>query len=73
MELIKVERKDLVVGVEYILDGSRTNRAYFVGVSEESQTVYFISDEETPYHLDSEGFIPFPLTGDPFFKSFFAI
>lgn len=62
-----IERKDLVVGVEYILDCSTINRAYFVGMNEENETVYFISDRETPYILDQEGFIAFPLTGDPFF------
>lgn len=68
MELIPVQRKDLVVGVEYLLDRSTINRAYFVGMNEENETVYFISDRETPYILDQEGFIAFPLTGDPFFQ-----
>lgn len=63
----EVERKDLVVGVEYTLDGSRGNRAHYVGRSEESSTLFFMSSEETPYFTDREGFIIFDTSGDPFF------
>ena len=63
----EVERKDLVVGVEYTLDGSRGNKAHYVGRNEESSTLFFMSSEETPYFTDREGFIIFDTSGDPFF------
>lgn len=62
-----IERNDLVVGVEYTLDGSRRNKAHYVGRSEESSTLFFMSSEETPYFTDREGFIIFDTSGDPFF------
>ena len=62
-----IERKDLVVGVEYILDKSRMNKAHYVGKNEPNDEIFFISPKRTAYYEDEDGFIPFPLTGDPFF------
>jgi hypothetical protein len=61
-----IARKDLVVGVEYTLDGRR-NKAHFVGREESTDTLFFMASEETPYREDSEGFILFDTSGDPFF------
>ena len=62
-----VERNDLVVGVEYNLDGSRVNKAHYVGRDEETSRLFFRSSEETSYFIDKEGFIVFDTSGDPFF------
>jgi hypothetical protein len=62
-----IARKDLVVGVEYTLDGSRRNKAHYVGKNEPNDEIFFISSKPTAYFEDEDGFIPFPLTGDPFF------
>ena len=62
-----IARKDLVVGVEYTLDGSRRNKAHFVGRDEVENTLFFMSPERTDYYEDKEGFIPFDTSGDPFF------
>jgi hypothetical protein len=62
-----IARKDLVVGVEYTLDGSRMNKAHYVGKNEPNDEVFFISSKRTAYFEDEDGFIPFTLTGDPFF------
>ena len=62
-----IARKDLVVGVEYTLDGSRINKAHYVGRDESTDTLFFMSSEDTPYKEDREGFILFGTSGDPFF------
>lgn len=62
-----IERNDLVVGVEYNLDGGRINKAHYVGRNEESSTLFFMSSEDSIYFTDSEGFIIFDTSGDPFF------
>ncbi len=62
-----IERKDLVVGVEYTLDRGRRNKAHFVGRDETKYALFFMSQERTNYFEDEEGFIRFPLTGNPFF------
>lgn len=67
MALVEVKRKDLVVGVEYILDGSTIHRAHYVGRDEESSTLYFMSTGDSIYFTDSEGFIIFDTSGSPFY------
>jgi len=62
-----IARKDLAVGVEYTLDGSRMNKAHYVGKDESTDTLFFMSSEDTPYFVDKEGFIIFDTSGDPFF------
>lgn len=62
-----IARKDLVVGVEYILDKSRINKAHYVGREESTDTLFFMSSEETPYKENIEGFLVFDTSGDPFF------
>jgi hypothetical protein len=63
----KVARKDLVVGVEYTLDGSGVNKAHYVGREDSSNTLFFMASEETPYFEDKDGFILFDTEGDAFF------
>jgi hypothetical protein len=63
----KVRREDLIVGVEYTLDGSGRHKAHYVGREESTDTLFFMSSEETPYKENSEGFILFNTSGDPFF------
>ena len=67
MALVEVKRKDLVVGVEYILDGGRFNKAHYVGRDEETSTLFFMSTESSIYFTDSEGFIIFDTSGSPFY------
>lgn len=67
MALVEVKRKDLVVGVEYILDGSRGNKAHYVGRDEESSTLYFMSTGDSVYFTDRDGFIIFDTSGSPFY------
>lgn len=67
MALVEVKRKDLVVGVEYILDGGRFNKAHYVGRDEETSTLYFMSTGDSVYFTDSEGFIIFDTSGSPFY------
>ena len=63
-----VEREDLVVGVEYILDNHPGNeKAYYVGRNDEECTLFFISSGPSKYFTDKEGFIIFDTVGDPFF------
>lgn len=62
-----VEREDLVVGVEYILDNHPGNeKAHYVGRNDEEQTLFFISSGPSKYFKDEEGFILFSTVGDPF-------
>jgi len=67
MALVEVKRKDLVVGVEYILDGSTVHRAHYVGRDEETSTLYFMSTGDSVYFTDREGFIIFGTSGSPFY------
>ena len=67
MALVEVKREDLVVGVEYILDGSTIHKAHYVGRDEETSTLFFMSAEDCIYFTDSEGFIIFDTSGDPFY------
>jgi hypothetical protein len=62
----EIERDDLVVGVEYTLDGSR-NKAHFVGRNDEEETLFFMSAGPSKYFTDREGFTVFNTSGDPFF------
>ena len=63
-----IERKDLVVGVEYILDNHPgEEKAHYVGRNDEEHTLFFISSGPSKYFTDKEGFILFDTVGDPFF------
>ena len=63
-----IERKGLVVGVEYILDNHPgEEKAYYVGRNDEEHTLFFISSGPSKYFKDKEGFIIFDTVGDPFF------
>jgi hypothetical protein len=63
-----IERKDLVVGVEYILDNHPgREKAHYVGRNDEEDTLFFISSGPSKYFTNKEGFITFRTTGDPFF------
>jgi hypothetical protein len=63
----KVARKDLVVGVEYTLDGSGVNKAHYVGRDEVENTLFFMTGNKVPYLETSEGFLVFDTEGDAFF------
>lgn len=65
----EVNREDLVVGVEYILDRHpvEVEKAHYVGRNDESGTLFFISSGPTKYSTDREGFITFNTTGGPFY------
>lgn len=67
MALVEVKRKDLVVGVEYILDGSGFNKAHYVGRDEGSSTLYFMGTGDSVYFTDRDGFIIFDTSGSPFY------
>ena len=63
-----IEREDLVVGVEYILDDHPGNeKAHYVGRNDEEYTLFFIGSGPSKYFTDREGFIVFNTEGDPFF------
>lgn len=62
-----IERNDLVVGVEYDLEGRGINKAHFVGREQSTDTLFFMASNETPYYENSEGFIVFDTSGSPFF------
>lgn len=62
-----VERKDLVVGVEYFLGNPLMGeKAHYVGRDDWNHTLFFISIGPTRFSEDSEGFILFSTVGDPF-------
>ena len=65
-----VERKDLVEGVEYFMDGSKRSKGVFK--EREGDTIYFDCDADTPYAYSlrkgKEGLIPFADEGDGFEK-----
>ena len=67
MALVEVKRRDLVVGVEYILDGSTIHRAHYVGRDEENSTLYSMSTGDSIYFTDRDGFIIFDTSGSPFY------
>ena len=63
-----IKRKDLVIGVEYILDNHPgREKAYYVGRNDEECTLFFIGSGPSKYFTDREGFIIFNTEGDPFF------
>jgi len=65
-----VERKDLVEGVEYFMDGSRRSKGVFKGRDRDS--IYFDCDADVPYARsimkDKEGLVPFADEGAGFEK-----
>lgn len=61
-----IARKDLVVGVEYNLDGGGINKAHYVGRDNSTDTLFFMTGNETPYGENGEGFLIFNTSGDPF-------
>ena len=63
-----IERNDLVVGVEYILDEyPDKEKAYYVGRNDDEETLFFISSGPSKYFTDREGFTVFNTEGEPFF------
>lgn len=63
----KVRREDLIVGVEYTLDGSGRHKAHYVGRDRSTNTLFFMTGNKTPYLENIEGFLVFDTSGDPFF------
>jgi len=65
-----IERKDLVEGTKYFMDGSRKSTGVFK--EREGDSIYFDCDADVPYARsimkDKEGLVPFPDEGDGFEK-----
>ena len=65
---MKVERKDLKIGTEYFMDGSKRSKGVFK--EREGDTIYFDCDKDVPYarsiRKDKEGLVPFADEGDGF-------
>lgn len=62
-----VERKDLVVGVEYILDKTKRTKAHYVGRNDKEETLFFMTEDPGPYFENAEGFVIFDTSGEGFF------
>jgi len=65
-----IERKDLVEGKEYFMDGSRRTKGVFKG--RDKDAIYFECDENSPYHTSGlkgkEHLTHFDIEGDGFLE-----